>query len=696
LMEHRSHQRIALLIILCTCAAPRSLAERGFVFVEVQDAQGHPVRGIELKIGVLGAPSTTGNDGAAKLSLSAETVEGELVSLILVHSPSGTDYVLNSPWDGRIPVPAFEDKPENFVEVVVVKRGDRAVLENGSVLASLAAAINKANAPRSVKSQDAPLDPKASLEAVARQYGLTADDIDHAIRDWGAKTTDPYDAGMAALYERNYPKAVANLQDSLTKREVELAAAQGTEQAQRRVAGAAFFLATALYHQGRYRESAQAAEKCLSLRSDDPRVLTAAGASFEAAGEFGKAEPLLRKALAIDEKTLGSNTLGVANDLNSVGHLLVDKGDYVGAEKLFRRAMAINENALGPGSTVVADSLVDLGNISMIRGAYSEAQSLFRRALKIREDAFGPDDPTVTVTLASLGSLLDVMGDFTSAEPLLQRALAIDEKALGPDHPTVAIHLTNLATLLAHRGDIVAAEPLYRRALGIREKALGPDHPAVAQSLGNLGALVEDKGDYAEAGPLLRRALAIDEKALGPDHPTVATDLYHLANLLTHTGAFGEAEPLYQRALAIDEKALGPDHLALVDGFAGLGTLLADKGDYARAEPLMRRALAIDETVLGSNHPRVSIELALLGHLLATKGAVAEAEPLLRRSLEIRENVLGPDTIPVAEGMVELGNLLERKRATCPRLSRCIAEHWRFEKRLWDQTTPAWRRVWQA
>ena len=65
-----------------------------------------------------------------------------------------------------------------------------------------------------------------NLEAVAKQYGLQPEDLDKAIRAWGAKTTDPYDAGLAALYERNYDKATTDLQTSLSKREEKLASDQ--------------------------------------------------------------------------------------------------------------------------------------------------------------------------------------------------------------------------------------------------------------------------------------------------------------------------------------------------------------------------------------------------------------------------------------------------------------------------------------
>jgi hypothetical protein len=38
----------------------------------------------------------------------------------------------------------------------------------------------------------------------------------------------------------------------------------------------------------------------------------------------------------------------VARDLNNLAALLQAKGDYTGAEPLYRRALAIDEKALGP------------------------------------------------------------------------------------------------------------------------------------------------------------------------------------------------------------------------------------------------------------------------------------------------------------------------------------------------------------
>ena len=75
------------------------------------------------------------------------------------------------------------------------------------------------------------------------------------------------------------------------------------------------------------------------------------------AGDYAGAEPLFRRALAINEKALGPDHPAVATDLNNLALLLQNKGDYAGAEPLFRRALAIREKALGPNHPDVAIDL---------------------------------------------------------------------------------------------------------------------------------------------------------------------------------------------------------------------------------------------------------------------------------------------------------------------------------------------------
>ena len=216
------------------------------------------------------------------------------------------------------------------------------------------------------------------------------------------------------------------------------------------------------------------------LRRDHPDVVTAfnnLAVVLRALGRATEAEPLLRRALALRERTPGpmQSDLGIA--LNNLAALLYGLGRPVEAEPLLRRALAAFEAALGPDHPHVALSLDNLAVVLRDLGRTAEAEPLLRRALTLRERALGPEHPDVAQSLNNLAAVLRVLGRVTEAEPLLRRALAIQEAALGPDHPNTAYSLSNLALVLRDLGRVAEAEPLLIRALAIRERTLGPDHP---------------------------------------------------------------------------------------------------------------------------------------------------------------------------------------------------------------------------
>jgi len=151
-------------------------AEAGVLVVHVNDVQRRPIRGLQIGVEGDGGSSLTGDDGKARIPLAKQTKEESWVSLQILKSPPNKDFVLVSPWDYRTLVPSFANESQNFVEVVVVQRGDRAALESGTVLAAAAAQINKANASKTADKQQQE-DPKTNLAAVANQYGLAPDDL---------------------------------------------------------------------------------------------------------------------------------------------------------------------------------------------------------------------------------------------------------------------------------------------------------------------------------------------------------------------------------------------------------------------------------------------------------------------------------------------------------------------------------------
>jgi tetratricopeptide (TPR) repeat protein len=249
-------------------------------------------------------------------------------------------------------------------------------------------------------------------------------------------------------------------------------------------------------------------------------------------------------ALEIESKALGAIC-------GKLGDWLFYQARHKQAEPLMRRALAIGEKSYGPEHPNVATALNNLAQLLQATNRLEEAEPLMRRALAIGEKSYGREHPSVATALNNLAQLLQATNRLEEAEPLMRRALAIDEKSYGPEHPSVAIRLNNLALLLQATDRLEEAEPLMQRGVEILEKSIGKNHPNVASALNNLALLLKATNRLEEAEPLVRRALAIDEKSYGPEHPEVAVALNNLALLLQDTNRLEEAEPLTRRVVAI-------------------------------------------------------------------------------------------------------------------------------------------------
>ena len=272
---------------------------------------------------------------------------------------------------------------------------------------------------------------------------------------------------------------------------------------------------------------------------------------LQSTNRLGEAEPLMRRALQIDEAAFSGQHPSVARDLNNLANLLQDTNRIAEAEPLIRRALEIDEAAFGEQHPSVARDLSNLASLLLDTNRTQEAEPLMRRALEIDVAAFGEQHPAVATDYGNLATLLQRTNRLEEAEPLMQRALEIDVATFGEQHLVVAKDFNNLATLLLDTNRIAEAEPLMRRALEIGVAAFGEHHPTVAIGLNNLASLLQDTNRIEEAEALIRRALEIDEAVFGEQHPNVAIRLNNLATLLHATNRLKEAEPLMRRSLDI-------------------------------------------------------------------------------------------------------------------------------------------------
>ena len=398
------------------------LAQQGVLRIYVSDTQNRPMTGVVVApMGAGGQSDPTTTDGRTRLAFSQVVRPNQWASLAVV-KPS--DLVLISPWDGRVWILPFDPAaPDLFQLLVVVRRGDRHLLEAGLGLKAITSSILAGINEKHFESETEKMRWREQvLKEQAERYGLKPEEVDRAIRAWSIETKDPFEKGVAALYAQQYPEATVELEKSLEQRKTLL------DKTKTDVVDAAYFLGQSLYEQGKYREAAQRYNEALALRPKDDKIMNAYGIALLDAADYTQAGLILEDALSIREERLPADHPDVAQSLNNLAELYKAQGRYAAAEPLYKRSFAIMEKALGPNHPAVATALNNLAVLYKVQGRYAAAEPLYKRSLAIREKALGPNHPAVAKALEVLSNLYMKMGRVEEAKILSERAKEIQKK----------------------------------------------------------------------------------------------------------------------------------------------------------------------------------------------------------------------------------------------------------------------------
>jgi tetratricopeptide (TPR) repeat protein len=425
------------------------------------------------------------------------------------------------------------------------------------------------------------------LAEKAEELGLTSADLVEMIDSWVPSVKDPYQRGLAAIYQGRYAEASQYIRESITT--------SGSDVLDKYVA-----LASAEYGQG----------------------------------HLGAAEQALRAALKANaEDTLVLNNLGV---------VLVDKASYAEAENLLTTALKLDRQAFGEKHPVVGDHWDNLGVLYSRWGQYSKAEGCILQALEIHTKAYGKEHIEVATDKSNLGLLYTSLTRFGEARPLLEDALKIAQNIFGPEHLSVAIAMTNLATLYYQTKDFSGAEGLLAEALRIEKRnSVASDDPNQAATINNLATVYVEQKKYSQAELLLETNLKTAEEIYGPEHPLVATALNNLAILYLKQNQYEKAEPLLQRALTIDT-ASGRQSLKVATDLNNLAFNDYRLHKYEEGEALLKQALTMHVKIYGARHPYIAEDLEHLAMFSRAQGKEKEAQEYDSKAREIREGTKNP------------------------------------------------------
>lgn len=113
-----------------------------------------------------------------------------------------------------------------------------------------------------------------------------------------------------------------------------------------------------------------------------------------------------------------------ATSLNNLAALYHSQGKYAFAEDHYKRALAINEKIFGKESLEVARNLYNLAVLCSAKARFDEAESFYSKSLTIKEKLLGVNHPDLIPHLKQQAELLRRMGRGQDADRIATRLAA--------------------------------------------------------------------------------------------------------------------------------------------------------------------------------------------------------------------------------------------------------------------------------
>jgi tetratricopeptide (TPR) repeat protein len=189
-------------------------------------------------------------------------------------------------------------------------------------------------------------------------------------------------------------------------------------------------------------------------------------------GNYMDARTALEQALTAT-RTFKEGDPRLGTTYHALGNLYLKEQDYEQAKQYFERALALEQKALGPESLEVADALYGLALSAQQGGDPMAAEIYCKRSAEIWSKVLGPTNPKLLNVLPDMALYANLSGDYRRGNEYYRKLVSLQEKVSGSNSPQVASQLNLLAQGLANLGDYGEAERYAQRAVDILRNAPG-------------------------------------------------------------------------------------------------------------------------------------------------------------------------------------------------------------------------------
>jgi tetratricopeptide (TPR) repeat protein len=400
-------------------------------------------------------------------------------------------------------------------------------------------------------------------------------------------------------------------------------------------------------------------ESCVEIDlTDQPElsstILDALGLALLHRGLVDTGRPLIESGLRIRREFFGEDHPATALSQNSYARVERQSGEYTDAETEVRKALAINSRTYGGNSLPVALNLNELAVIQLQLSQFTAAEQSAQSGLNILEALhLECTDPNVTRLMDTLGRVHQVRGNYERASEIYLKLLDTDRRQVGERHLKYATHLLNFGTVQAAQGKLDQAKHTFAASLEImRSDPARPRHPNIIDALANLGSVLRAMGDFNAARNVLHEALEMDIEVRGKNHPYIGNDHARLGRLAYDLRDFEAAAAAFRAALEIYEYNVGlgqlpKNHAFIAEARAWLARTLVEHGkstaEDARGHALA--ALSVLELEFGERSVEYAITNAVLGRsLYLLNRSSAEARERLNKAYPVVMAARGADS----------------------------------------------------
>jgi tetratricopeptide (TPR) repeat protein len=331
------------------------------------------------------------------------------------------------------------------------------------------------------------------------------------------------------------------------------------------------------------------------------------------------------------------------------------EGRWADAEKILVDAIQGLEQTQ-PNSPRLAEYLNRLSLVLMQKQHYADAIAVSRRALEVDKNAFGPADIHVASDLGWIAGMLGQQGEPDQAEQLFKQAVDIVRLYPNTDEMTTdrkVLILSGLWYTYLSQKRWVDAEPLILEGVTLcRTMRLAP--PPCDSAHDSLSQVYEGEGRTADA----------DKEPRDPALPSEVARLNYTAQKYEKAGSYAQAEDAYKLAIAwVEKNPQNEFHGLLALELDLLGQVLQKQGLNEQAEHAYLTAIKWNEDAAASKPPGSlsiqSFDFSGLLNLYRTEGRLNDMEPIIRHAIEIQEQFLGPRDSHLAQTLLTLADVYQ-------------------------------------